>query len=618
MSFSPGQEIRLYPYLLLVLLPCFMVQLGCQRHQKPSVLVIALDDFQTSDLRCTQDQMNLQGFKTLCDDFVRFTHAYTTSTLAVPAATSILTGLLPYQNSVHDNSSFLKRNHFSIAEAAYQNKYRTSFFSSGAPLFRKTGLGQGFEYFDDSISFQPDRFFKPIKENSHRFVEWLDRLDDDENFFSFIYNTDLKFQYHQTISLSGEIRSQNLESQIEEVSEVLSGLFEELQKKNRWNNTLIVITGLSGRPLNSSAFSRNQLPPPLQLHSHDMQVALFIKPPTKARDAMQTWKVDRNVSIADLAPTISEIINLPWKVSDQFFAHSFSLQSILKNQSSPKIEDRILILESGWANWHYGLPVRYAFIKNEYLYFHDENPQIYNTYIDHLEVFPLQKKDIHGSSLLKEFQNYAQKFKMAEFPTEKLFQNTANLEGIPYSAWMNTKFDKNLYSQIKEIWIENKSYEARDWLLRLALEQRNWSELEDLARNLEDGIALQTALLNLKKSDSAITDSCFILILQKNSTEEDMKKCGDEKFLVFLEYFRADSAKRDSEPLRRRVELLVQEFYIQSRITQTNYALGRLWDLSLSCQVRPHRSEFALYLPALNKVRVQTLNSLFTRRQTNQ
>lgn len=607
MRFSFGQGI------ILFLLSFVLVQTGCQQSGPPSVLIIALDDFQVNDLRCTQDQMTMSGFRILCDDFIRFTHAFTTSTLTVPALASVLTGQLPYETELHDNASYLKRSHLTLAETVHARKYRTSFFSGGAPVFRKTGLGQGFEYFDDHLQFEYDRFFRPFKQNSYRFTSWLDRLGSHESFLSVIYGSDLKFQFHQTMSTSGELRSQNIESQIEEVSEVLADLFQKIRGLGRWNNSLIVVTGLSGRPLAQHEFTNNKLPPPLQLHSHDMQVVLFIKPPSKARDQMATWKVDRNVSLIDLAPTIEDIIGIPNSPTENRRKYSQSLTSLLQNKALEAHEDRMIILESGWANWHYNLPLRFAFLKNEYLFFNDQNPAIFNTFVDHLEIFPMKGKDIDGSAIFQEFSEFAKTIEKVPFPTKRFFELSAQIEGISYSAWLGSTPEPELYDALQKILRVNPNKQAQDWAFRLALEKRNWPELEKLGREFKDDGALYTALVNQKKITALPTEKCLPYVTSPPKDLGVTKNCSDSLMQPIFFYLVENlNDPQESDAARKKVEALIYELYLSSRIIQTDYALGRLWDLSPGNRVRPQLAEYALHLPQLNRLRIQALNSIFT------
>src|SRR5690606_10347070 len=135
--------------LLIVLISVFAGSCQWQSETKPSILVIAVDSLSSDFITCFDETESLNsGFATLCSESVRFTHAFTTSTMSVAALSSVLTAQYPYETSVFNNGSNYLLNEFeTIAEVAISKGYRTSLFSGGAPVFRKTGLGQGFEVF---------------------------------------------------------------------------------------------------------------------------------------------------------------------------------------------------------------------------------------------------------------------------------------------------------------------------------------------------------------------------------------------------------------------------------------------------------------------------------------
>lgn len=625
---------------MLFFLGLMTLLLGCTQEPRPSILLIALDDFQVNDLRCSQEQMNVNGFRTLCSDFIRFTHAYSTSTLTVPALASILTGKLPLENKVHDNSSWLSREELTLAEVAHGMNFRTAFFSGGAPVLRKTGLSQGFEYFDDQVQMDFDRFFRPLRNSKDRFFRWIDRLSSKESFFSLIYSTDLKFQTHQTISGSGEMRSQNIEAQLEETSEVLAEIFQGLKGHQRWNDTLVIVAGLSGRPTSQHEFKANILPPPLQLHSHDMQVVLFIKPPTKVRDETATWKVDRNVSIADLGPTMFEFLQLSInrktlppaeakaiqadskEIREPSFGgkQSLSLKPLLENRAVPSLEDRSITLETAWAQWHYGLGKRYALLKKEYLYFHDVEATIYNTFVDHLEVFPMKGRDIEKSEILSDFLKTASRLGLEKFDQKRFFQKSSNLDAIPYPAWAGKSFDLNLRKIIMDYLRERQHPQLVDWALRLALDQRDWVELEKLAVTFNRPSALLLARLQNKKTDKLPLDPCLTPLFDSTNFVDWKSQCQDPALRTLLSYVTTPSENLEEKQMwKKKVEGLIEESYIAHRLNQTHHSLGRLWDLQPSIRVEPTMAEYAFHFPVLNRLRIQTLNSMLVRsRPTNE
>ena len=140
----------------------FLVSIGiftcclvsCKKLSQPNYIVITAEKLNSKAINCHESDVfsNRSGFEILCSEFYRFTQTYTTSVQALPAFTSLATGLYPYSHNVRFNShSSLTPEFNTFPELALEMGYKTIFVSSAPPFFKKTGLAQGFEVFDDNI-----------------------------------------------------------------------------------------------------------------------------------------------------------------------------------------------------------------------------------------------------------------------------------------------------------------------------------------------------------------------------------------------------------------------------------------------------------------------------------
>src|SRR5690606_4081404 len=148
----------------------------------------------------------LRGFKDVCEDMIRFTHAYTPSTMSQASVASLLTGKYPFEHGVWNNgSSFLSAKFKTSAEVAFEKGYRTAFVTGGPPIWRKSGFEQGFEYFDDNIFVDYGKYYRPSFENLRVLQDWLSGVGRD-NFYSFVYLPDLQFPEVPTVDNDGYAR----------------------------------------------------------------------------------------------------------------------------------------------------------------------------------------------------------------------------------------------------------------------------------------------------------------------------------------------------------------------------------------------------------------------------
>lgn len=612
-TFTSGQEMQKFILLLFIL--ASLVQVGCTKSNKPSVLIIAADQLMMMDVSCNQDDEKIKsGFHVLCKESVRFTHAFTPSPLSVPALTSVLTGLYPYQHKVRTNGGpGLAPEFISASEAALKQGYRTSFFSGGAPAFRRSGLNQGFELFDDNISPSFKSLFRPFKKSSEIFLNWLKQEVDSDPFLSVIYAPDLLFTTTQTTTPLGEPRNLTFESQIDELDENLFDLFQALKNKNRWEDTTIVLMGLNGHSDNDR---RNEIAP-LNLHSENTQVALLIKPAqNKKRDEAIHWKIDQNVSLVDIGKTLFEIFHesIIEDSSTSFPTHS--LLGLLKNTSNTWNEGRPLLIESSWATWRKQGSTRVAAIADYVLYIHDERPLLYNTIVDRLESTPLPLLQESVLPTTLKLQNLILK---NQFPIFTLNNKDALISySLPYARWMRVDQEALLLQDLKQLTQRNpQNLVFPHWTAQIALRQKDWETLRQLGQKNKIFAWQWVAERNLQNKSTKITDSCFNLLTASNLETDNLKQCADPFFLELVDWLRADSLGLSKETQRKRFERSFKNFMLDQQIERANIAAGMIWDTSSDNLFSPSRVELALHLPEYAKVRTQLYKSLQTEEPTD-
>jgi hypothetical protein len=268
---------------------------GCDlpRESQPSVLVVAVEGLNFGALSCDSDEANgrfSENLRPFCEETVRFSHAFAPSTLAQPTMSSLMTGLYPIDHGVHNNGSdFLSAKFRTVAEAALNRDFHTLFVSGGAPIWRKSGLAQGFEVFDDVMDISIGNYYRPANEVVRIATNWADHESSNTPFFMTLYLNDLQFS----------------DNQVEHVTDSLAKLVHWLKAKRRWNSTYVVLVGLNSLQRHEN----DNEPLPLSLRSESVQVTLFIKPARKEQDHAIQWAVDRNVSLVDVGHTLMEWVD---------------------------------------------------------------------------------------------------------------------------------------------------------------------------------------------------------------------------------------------------------------------------------------------------------------------
>lgn len=573
------------------------------------MLVIAVDELTMTDVTCNQDDKQGSAFQMLCNESVRFTHAFTPSTLTVPALASLLTGRYPYQHKVrHNGGPGLAAEMELASEIALRQDYRTSFFSGGAPVFRRSGLNQGFELFDDNIAPSFSSLFRPFKKSADLFTAWLSQEVDYAPFFSVIYAPDLLFTTTETSTNLGEARNLSFESQIDELDEGLFDLFQFLKEHQRWDSTTVVLIGLNGHTTNDRRFEVS----PINLHGENTQVAMLIKPSQKRkRDEAIHWKIDENVSLVDLGRTLFEFLGESVVDSSSPFLPSHSLIDLLKNPNSSWSEDRPILMESGWALWRKVGPLRTAAIAGHVLYINDSKPLLYNTLLDRFESNPLP---LLQESILPTTQKIQSLISKNQFPSfAGLDRELIAKMGVPYARWMRIDQEAALLRDLKKLTASHsQSADLQNWTAQIALNQKDWETLLQLGKKHEVAMWRLVAEKNLNMGNSKFSDPCLQLLTIADLEAANLKMCPDPLFLELVDWIRAEDRGLVKETQRKRFERSFRNYMLDQYIQRSNIAAGLIWDTSRENIFAPSRAELTLHLPEYGKMRSQIYKSIQT------
>ena len=520
--------------------------------------------------------------------------------MAAPAVASLLTGLYPFQHQVHNNGQSLGRDfHHFVAEAAVQKHFRTAFFSGGAPVLRKVGLNQGFEVFDDSIVPDLTSFTRPFAKSVAQFDQWLHQEVSGAPFFTVFYVPDLIFTNTETASDIGELRNFSYESQLEEFNEALNQLISSLKKSNRWDQTTLILAGLNGH----TSSDRPGEVSPLNLHSENTQVLLLIKPAQQKRDEGINWKIDKNVSLVDVGKTLFDLLgsSAPGDNSQDFPTES--LRPLLTQAENSLSEERVILLESAWAEWRALSNTRTALIKNHLLYLNDVEPRVYNTLVDRLETNSLagsERNRLTGAGL----QDILVRNKFE--PWRGIDSITEAKLSISYNHWTKPSAAPLLTRDLKKILARSpQDAEATLWLAEISLQNRDWKTLRELGLESATPLWVYVAEKNMGIVKTHFSDPCLNLLREKNLEPSQTKNCGDSLFLDFLDWRRSDLRGLSRDLQQKKFERAYRNHMIQLNIWRTNLSLDSIWDMNRETPFAPLPTDMILNLPEMQRVRVQ-------------
>lgn len=527
----------------------FMMWLSsCQKSAPPgpSVLLIAIEGLSGANFSCNSfDEAERSGFQILCNEAVRFTHAFTPSPMAQAGLGSILTGELPIENGLRDNGrTFLTAKKETLAEKLILKSTRTFFVASAPTVKRYSRLHQGFESFNDDYGLSPSAIYRPIGESFVIFKNWLKNEVTLAPFFAVIHVSDLLFPQVVTQTELLEPRPRGFEGQFEEVDENLFLLFTHLKQNQLWNKSYIILTGLNGTT-DTTRFNEN---PGSNLFTENVSVPLFIKSLKGREEIPHQWKVDAHVTLPDVGLTLEEIFSVPSTNNRTNTYKSASLLALIRGKSDVRFTNRPIMIESAWSDWALNNLTRFSVRDNQWLAIFDYNPLLYNTLTDRTEVNRISLKDSSYQTTLDE---------LASVFTDPILQGYEKPDATLNEEFLFARLlvenegraVDSFLGQIQTVVKSNPSSETIRWLLIEQLaRQKRWELIEEFNKTWKDPIV--EAVLQFRKGTSTVKSDfpCLNLILgSQTSPKANIKThdCGNKDFQLLYQWLTDLSVKKD-------------------------------------------------------------------------
>jgi len=249
----------------------------------------------------------------LVDRGVRFEDATAPAPVTLPSHATMMTGLYPPNHGVRDNGLFrLDAKHVTLAERLQERGYETAAFVGCFVLDQRYGLNQGFDLYDfevDQQGFQPSNFDfnqRSAGAVSDAAIGWLQkRKGEDRPFFLWTHYFDAHVPYQSPLGKLARFADRGYDAEIAYVDQELGRLLDELDRMKLRDRTLIALVSDHGEGLNEHGESTHGL----FVYESTMRVAFILSCPQLFRGAH--FVDDRIVSLADLRPTLEDLLGLP-------------------------------------------------------------------------------------------------------------------------------------------------------------------------------------------------------------------------------------------------------------------------------------------------------------------
>ena len=282
-----------------------------ERDPEQNVLLVTIDTLRADTMSSYGGLARTPNLDRLASRGARFTFAHAHSVVTLPSHTSILSGQLPYEHGIRDNSGFrVKAVTPTLATRMKPRGFATGAFVGGFPLTKRFGLTQGFDVYDDQMPetrgaieiSMPERRADAVVE---RATEWIGKQPG--KFFAWVHVYDPHSPYRAPEEFASSYAQDPYYGEVAFVDHALGPLFDRIASLQR--PTLVIVTADHGESLGD----HGELTHGMFAYEPTLRVPLIVTKITKeAKDTKETkgLVVDSPVRHVDLVPTVLDLLGL--------------------------------------------------------------------------------------------------------------------------------------------------------------------------------------------------------------------------------------------------------------------------------------------------------------------
>jgi tetratricopeptide (TPR) repeat protein len=312
-----------------------------------NVLLVTIDTLRADALSAYGGAAKTPNLDRLAAHGARFTFAHAHAVVTLPSHTTILTGHLPYEHGMRDNSGFrVKPGTDTLATRLKSLGFATGAFVGGFPVTKRFGLTPGFDVYDDQMPELKGAVQVSMPERRgdivvSRAVDWIGKQN--ARWFAWVHVFDPHSPYKPPAEYASQYQAQPYLGEVAFVDHALGSLFDKLAALPK--PTVVVVTADHGESLGE----HGELTHGMFAYEPTLHVPLIIARIEGAAGGTRGVVIDAPVRHIDIAPTVLEVIGA---AADRSLPGS-SLGDLIRSGSGA---DRPVYFESmtynlvrGWA-----------------------------------------------------------------------------------------------------------------------------------------------------------------------------------------------------------------------------------------------------------------------------
>ncbi|HEY2432580.1 MAG TPA: sulfatase-like hydrolase/transferase [Vicinamibacterales bacterium] len=347
---------RTFELLSLAIFASFVSLSACGHRDAGPIVLISIDTLRADHLPVYgYTKVRTPNIDALAADAAVFDQAWSHAPQTLPAHTSILTGLLPFEHGVRDNVGFtVKPGQWTIARALAAKGWPTGGFVSAFVLRKATGIDQGFETYDSemppsSSEVSIGQVQRKGEDTLAAAERWLQARDPGRPFFLFFHI----YEPHKPYTPPPRFASYlPYDGEIAYADEIVGRLFDRLRAMEIYDRATIVLLADHGEGLGDHGEQEHGL----FLYRETTRIPLLVKLPGQHGGR----RIDVPVQQIDLAPTLLDLAG----AAPQPALHGRSLRPLLEGTGG--IADAGIYAEALYSRYHFGWSELYALTDARY------------------------------------------------------------------------------------------------------------------------------------------------------------------------------------------------------------------------------------------------------------
>ncbi len=275
--------------------------------ERPPIVLISVDTLRADRLPAYgYDGVETPAIDRLAADGVLFERAWTHVNVTLPSHASVFTGLLPHEHGVRDNAGYrLRETVPTLAAELRSHGYATGGFVSSYVLRGGTGIGRGFEVWDDDIAFETRRELGQLQRSGDVTLaaasEWLGSVAGSP-FFLFMH----LYEPHAPYSPPPPFDSRHddpYDGEVAAADAVVGKLIERLENLGVYDEAVVILISDHGEGL----MDHGEMDHLILIYREVLQVPLIVKLPGGERAGE---RVGANAQLLDVAPTVFRLLGI--------------------------------------------------------------------------------------------------------------------------------------------------------------------------------------------------------------------------------------------------------------------------------------------------------------------